>query len=170
MITLPDVGRGGQNGGVLAIRDAQGVLRAPAATAPAWPVEARTLEGTSRGSYGERVTKPDASADDHAVARFDDLVALFLDREGVVPPGATAGFGSSALRVDGRIFAMLVRGRLVVKLPSARVTSLVESGAGIPFDANKGTPMKEWFSLDPVSNLEWERLADEAYAFVSAAG
>jgi hypothetical protein len=109
------------------------------------------------------------SAGDGAAARFADLVDRFAGRDGVIPPGVTAGFGSSALRVDGRIFAMLVRGWLVVKLPKVRVAELVEAGEGIRFDANKGTPMREWLALDPASNLHWDALADEAYAFVSAA-
>ena len=33
------------------------------------------------------------------------------------------------------------------------------------FDANKGTPMKEWFSLDPESELAWLPLAREALDF-----
>ena len=35
-------------------------------------------------------------------------------------------------------FAMLVRGRLVVKLPRARVDAAVVEGAGVRFDANRG--------------------------------
>jgi hypothetical protein len=35
----------------------------------------------------------------------------------------------------------------------------------VPFDANKGTPMREWLSLDPDSGLDWHALAEEAIAF-----
>jgi hypothetical protein len=48
-----------------------------------------------------------------------------------------------------------------------RVDSLVHSRNGVRFDANKGAPMKEWFSLDPASDLEWGSIAREAMAFVS---
>jgi hypothetical protein len=99
-------------------------------------------------------------------ARFDDLVARFLQQPGVTPPGPGRGFGSSALRVDGRIFAMLVRGRLVVKLPASRVDELVASGEGERFDANKGTPMREWLSLDPASSVSWDAVATDALTFV----
>jgi hypothetical protein len=64
---------------------------------------------------------------------------------------------------------MLVRGRLVVKLPADRVNALVASGAGVPFDANKGTPMKEWLSLDPDSDCDWLALATEGLEFARAA-
>jgi hypothetical protein len=35
----------------------------------------------------------------------------------------------------------------------------------VHFDANKGTPMKEWFSLDPRSARGWLALAHEALDF-----
>ncbi len=64
---------------------------------------------------------------------------------------------------------MLVRGRLVLKLPAERVDDLVEAGDGVRFDANKGTPMREWFSLDPRSGLEWGPHARAALAFARPA-
>jgi hypothetical protein len=99
-------------------------------------------------------------------ARFDDLCALFIGEPGVTPPSGGRGFGRSALRFQGRIFAMLVRGDLVVKLSAARVAALVAAGRGVPFDANKGTPMKEWCTLDSnvCDDAEWETLTREALA------
>jgi hypothetical protein len=86
----------------------------------------------------------------------------------ITPPDGTArGFGSHALLVRGKIFAVVVRGHLVVKLPKARVDELVESGDGVRFDANKGKPMKEWMSLDADSTLDWEGLTREAPSFVA---
>ena len=86
-----------------------------------------------------------------AEERYEDLVDELVGAEGVSPPQGGGGFGRTALRFQNKIFAMLVRGRLVLKLPAARVDALVASGDGVRFDANKGTPMKEWFSLDPES-------------------
>ena len=47
---------------------------------------------------------------------------------------------------------------------------LVGGGHGGRFDANKGTPMREWFSLDPGSALAWPPLAREALDFVRYQG
>jgi hypothetical protein len=100
-----------------------------------------------------------------AQERFEDLVDELAGSEGVTPPPRGSGFGRSALRFQGRIFAMHVRGALVLKLPAERVEALVRAGEGVHFDANKGTPMREWLSLDPGSSLPWLPLATEALDF-----
>lgn len=108
-------------------------------------------------------------ADHSSEERFDRLAGAFAGRPGVALPGedGTRGFGSSALKAGGSIFAMLTRGRLVVKLPRARVAALVASGAGEPFDAGKGRPMKEWLVVADAADDRWQDLAEEALAFVS---
>ncbi len=96
--------------------------------------------------------------------RFERLAARFLDEPDV---SAGTGFGPSpGLRVRDRIFAMLVRDELVVKLPRARAEELVGAGGGRPFDAGKGRPMKEWVVV-PVDRADaWEALAAEAFEYV----
>jgi len=80
------------------------------------------------------------------------------------------GFGrSDGLRVSGRIFAMLVGGELVVKLPKARVDDLVGSQIATRFDAGKGRPMKEWASVPPSASRRWRALVEEARTFVGSA-
>jgi hypothetical protein len=80
-------------------------------------------------------------------------------------------FGSSpGRRVDGRIFAMLVGGELVVKLPRQRVDELVEAGTGRWFDAGKGRPMREWASIGVAEAGAWPKLIAEAYEFVGSIG
>ncbi|HMD45352.1 MAG TPA: hypothetical protein VKG43_04290 [Acidimicrobiales bacterium] len=101
--------------------------------------------------------------------RFAELVDAFAGQPAVSAPGEGRGFGSAALRVQGKIFAMLAGGRLVVKLPEARVDELVGAGEGRRFDANKAKPMKEWLSVDPTSALPWPALAQEARAHVADA-
>ncbi|MGI8609856.1 MAG: hypothetical protein ACR2MY_11610 [Candidatus Dormibacteria bacterium] len=101
--------------------------------------------------------------------RFDAIVEALLDAAGgVTLGGGRRGFGSDALQVDGRIFAMVSRGRLVLKLPASRVAVLIEQGIGLPFDAGKGRPMKEWIVLDAVDRDLL--LGEEARDFVRGAG
>jgi hypothetical protein len=100
-------------------------------------------------------------------SRYHDLVRKMTGRVGVTHITEGKGFGSSGqLKVQGRIFAMLVRGELVLKLPRARIDELVEAGEGTRFDAGKGRPMREWFALSPTSPKRWLPLAEEARAFV----
>jgi hypothetical protein len=99
---------------------------------------------------------------DEAEERYEELVDELIGTPGVTPPRGGGGFGRSALRFQDKIFAMFVRGRLVLKLSAGRVDELVAAGEGVRFDANKGTPMKEWLSLDPDSGLPWLPLAREA--------
>jgi hypothetical protein len=100
--------------------------------------------------------------------RYDDLIDALVGEPGVTPPDRKSGFGRSALRYHGKIFAMFVRGRLTLKLPEERVSELVADGHGVWFDANKGVPLREWLSLDPDDNHDWLGLATEALVFAQA--
>lgn len=105
-----------------------------------------------------------------AEERFATLIDEFTASPGVTVPGEPGrrGFGSSALKVNGSIFAMISGGTLVVKLPRDRVERLIEAGAGTPFDAGKGRPMKEWLCVPPEDEESWLALAREALAFVGS--
>jgi YjbR len=96
--------------------------------------------------------------------RFDELVARYIGAPAV---SEGTGFGSNpGLRTHGKIFAMLVRNELVVKLPKARVDELVAAEAGRRFDPGHGRVMKEWLTVSPQADLDWSELAAEALAFV----
>lgn len=102
--------------------------------------------------------------------RFAALVDEFVRDSGVTPPDQPGerGFGSTALKVNGSIFAMLARGRLVVKLPRARVSTLIGEGVGAPFDAGKTRPMKEWLTIVADDDQTWRDLTAEALEFVGS--
>lgn len=101
--------------------------------------------------------------------RFVELVEEFLGQPCITPPQTGKAFGSSGLKVNNRIFAMLVRGALVLKLPGARVDALVDSGDGERYDPrHDGRLMKEWLVLSPASTQTWLSLAQEAMAFVAS--
>jgi hypothetical protein len=106
-------------------------------------------------------------------SRYDELDPLFVpviqafagDRR--VTYGGL-GFGSRALRLDGKIFAMLSsRGQFVVKLPRDRVAELIRLGQGEYFDTGRDRVMKEWLAVvgDPPS---WLGLAREAHRFATS--
>ena len=94
-------------------------------------------------------------------------IAEALSREPGVTVAEGRGFGSGTLQVNGRIFAMVSRGRFVVILPRARVDTLIASGTGLPFDAGEGRPMKEWVVIAEHAADQWTELADQARQFVS---
>src|SRR5260370_33038612 len=71
----------------------------------------------------------------------------------------------NVLSVDGKIFAMLVAGKLVVKLPKQRVDELVATRVGTYFDPGHGRLMKQWISIS-AGRAAWVELAKDAYAFV----
>jgi hypothetical protein len=97
---------------------------------------------------------------------FVPVVAAFADDPQV---SRKRMFGnSSALSVNGKIFAMLTRGKLVVKLPKARVEEIVSGGDGERFDPGHGRLMKEWVSVSD-GDGGWIALAEEAYQFVRGA-
>jgi TfoX/Sxy family transcriptional regulator of competence genes len=85
-------------------------------------------------------------------------------------PEVTAGkmMASFGLKVGGKIFAMMVRGELVAKLPKERVSELVREKQGAFFDPRRdGRVMKEWVAVGD-RKLPWLALAQEAYRFVKA--
>jgi hypothetical protein len=102
--------------------------------------------------------------------RFADIVASLRSKPGVTAPSSDGGgrkFGSSGLKIDNKVFAMVSsRGEFVVKLPRQRVDALVASGDGTRFDPGHGRLMKEWLVVSPTSALDWLALAKEAMAFV----
>jgi len=98
-------------------------------------------------------------------APMKPVVAAFARSKGVT---VEKGWGadSVAIKARGKIFAMLVRGDLVLKLPRDRVDELVHEGAK-RFDPRRdGREMKEWVVL-PVNAAGCVGLAREAFDFVS---
>ena len=110
---------------------------------------------------------------DGAAARWQALVSDVL-AEGIATFGNQDGpqraFGATSLKTDGKIFAMLVKDRLVVKLPAGRVTALVDSGAGERFDPGHGRIQKEWLAVAGDDPARWRELATEAEAYVARRG
>jgi hypothetical protein len=82
--------------------------------------------------------------------------------------GPARGFGSNAPKVNGKFFASLTKGRLLSKLPEARVDALVKAKKADRFSTGVGRVKKEWATVAPSTETEWLALAEEARAYVKA--
>jgi TfoX/Sxy family transcriptional regulator of competence genes len=101
-------------------------------------------------------------------ALFQRLVDRFSADPSVEPPAPGGKFGASGLKVEGKLFALLSKGELVVKLPRQRVEQLVAEGTARPFDPGHGRLMKQWATIAPEESGSWAELAEEARQFVAA--
>ncbi|HYD53328.1 MAG TPA: hypothetical protein VEA99_11895 [Gemmatimonadaceae bacterium] len=146
-------------------RKAAGGVAARVAVAVATPLVARAAT-----KLAARATKSAARRAATKAAVPADLPPAFarVVRAYERDPAVTSGTMMAAvgLKVHGKIFAMLPRGRFVVKLPKARVDDLVARGIGTRFDPGHGRVMKEWLALEG-HEARWLGLAREAYAYVS---
>ncbi len=127
----------------------------------------------------KRATKASAKPEhvEKESAKFAAVVAAFARDRKLAPIAQdylarkhepARAFGSNALKVNGKIFAMCVKAKLVVKLPKARVDELVTSGKGSYFDPGHGRLMKQWVSVE-AARLSWTELALEAHDYVGSA-
>ncbi len=98
--------------------------------------------------------------------RYRAIVKAFAGKRGVSAESGR-GFGSSALKFDNRIFAMLASGdQFVVKLPRRRVDAVVAAGEGERFDPRRnGKLMKEWLVVAPRLESRWLPMAQGAFEF-----
>lgn len=103
-----------------------------------------------------------------AERRYAAIVEALGGKPGVTQDsGGRKGFGSTGqLKVHGRIFAMLVRSDLVVKLPGPEVDGAVAARLGVRFEPRKdGRRMKEWLVIPTTSKADWLALARRALAY-----
>jgi hypothetical protein len=103
-------------------------------------------------------------------AWYAELVSRYVARPDVTFEPA---FHNEVLKVHRRIFAMVVRGRLVVKLAADAAAALVGAGAAEPFETRPGRPMKQWVALEQRGRRwrqEWDELVTTAYRYVGGLG
>lgn len=95
--------------------------------------------------------------------RFAPVVAAFATDRRVSQKRMFSSH--NVLNVNGKIFAMLVKNKIVVKLPRQRVDELVGARKGAYFDPGHGRLMKEWVAVE-AGKVNWVDLATEAFHFV----
>ena len=100
--------------------------------------------------------------------KFAKIISALKRNPKVSVGAAKRGFGSSALCVGGKIFAMLSsKGAFVIKLPKNRVDALVTLGIGARFELGRNRVMKEWLVIDSAA-ADWLSFAREAMKFVGS--
>lgn len=97
------------------------------------------------------------------IRTFAEVVTA-IDKEKRVSRGRM--FGSEGLKIGKQVFAMEVKGRLVVKLSVERADELRRKGLAEAFDPGHGRPMKQWVAVSPKAKADWVALSREALAFV----
>ncbi|HEX4575325.1 MAG TPA: hypothetical protein VH158_09350 [Gemmatimonadales bacterium] len=115
----------------------------------------------------EPAKRKKASTDRSAIVDPDyaHVVKAFAN-ERQVAQEQRQGFGSGALKVKGKIFALMSsQGQFVVKLPKPRVDELVSDRTGVRWDPGHGRIMQEWIAVR-AGRANWVALAKEACAFV----
>jgi hypothetical protein len=73
-----------------------------------------------------------------------------------------SGSGAQGIKYGKKLFAMFTKGDLLIRLPPDRVSEVVASGDGLPYDPGTGKPMKKMV-LIPVSKKDlWIEYCEEA--------
>lgn len=116
---------------------------------------------TSVRSMPRKNTKPQPETQ----TPFNSIIKAMIKMRGVTQ---SKMFGSLSLKFKGKVFAMEVKGKLVVKLPKERVDAMIAVGNGEYFDPGHGRLMKEWIAVEPAGNSSWLGLAKEAKEFIGS--
>jgi TfoX/Sxy family transcriptional regulator of competence genes len=108
----------------------------------------------------ESIREPSA-----AERRFESVIKALIGERGITQ---SRMFGSTGLTIHGKVFVILYKGRLVLKLPKDHVETLVQAGQGDYFDPGHGRISKGWVSIKPEAQADWLSLSQEAKAFVAS--
>lgn len=135
-------------------------------------MKASSKDKTKRGAKSSTKTGPKRAAADRSPAEIDPEFSAVVEafaRDRRVVCAAGWGAGNTVLKVNGKIFAMTIRGELVVKISKERASAIVNGGTGVYFDPrHDGRLMKEWVVVG-AGKMDWIELAREAHAFVGGA-
>ena len=90
---------------------------------------------------------------------YASVKAHFQDVPGVT---VNSGRGAQGLKVGNKMFAMFLKGDLLLKLPPDRVETLISSGRGLPYDPGTGKVMKNYVLIPAARKRSWIKLCEEA--------
>ena len=92
---------------------------------------------------------------------WSELKTHFLKQEEVQKQG-------ESLKIRRKMFCLFGNNTFVVKLPKARVTELLESKKGLPYDPGNGKIMKKWVIIPESLADKWIAFAQEGKEFALA--
>jgi hypothetical protein len=101
--------------------------------------------------------------------RYEEIVHILCEDPEVSSTlaGGMKRFGASGeLRVGGKMFAFSSKGRLIVKLPQSKVSTLIAEGRGQPCVMGRGRTMREWVVIGPEWQSEWLSIVMDSRNFV----
>ena len=98
---------------------------------------------------------------------FDDVAKSFVSDPKI---SQSKMFGSPGLKISGKVFAFLMKGKLILKLPKKQVDELVLAKEGKHFGhmfaPDNWRTMKEWVEVLSDDEKVWLKLAMKARDFV----
>jgi len=109
-----------------------------------------------------RKTKKDNATLSHGEKLFAKLLSFYATPHTEYPVERAMLFGFDCLRINGKVFAKLHNGHLVIKLPATRIAALIESGLASSYGF-RGRLLKEWAVLSTSKDII--ALAEEARVF-----
>lgn len=85
-----------------------------------------------------------------------------MDEMLLVMPGVKAGkaFGAPAYKINGRVFAFVVRNEVAIKLPERRVQDLIDGNVMHPFEVAEGYVWREWVAIRHETAEDYEQDID----------
>jgi hypothetical protein len=90
---------------------------------------------------------------------YAELKDHFAAVEGVV---VNSGRGSQGIKVGGKMVVMFYKGQLLVRLPPARATEIIDSGEGSAFDPGTGNVMPDRVLVPASRKDSWVGIAEES--------
>lgn len=109
------------------------------------------------------------------MGNYDEAVKTVIDSLVLGMPGVKIGkaFGYPAYKINGKIFAFVGSHALSLKLPAARVKTLIAQDTAIEhFQPAQGVIWREWIAIKRDSPAAYEQdveLLEEAMLFVANA-
>lgn len=73
-----------------------------------------------------------------------------------------SGRGAQGVKLGKKLIVMFMKGDIIVKLPPERVSKIIASGEGQPFDPGTGKPMKKWVLISKTRKDLWIKYSEEA--------